>query len=63
MNGGWGVRWTVKWKLNRKKEKNWIPTGGCAPPPVDPPLPADLILSQYPEFISFLILSLLGNQF
>ena len=24
VNGGWG--WTVKWKLNRRK--NWIPTGG-----------------------------------
>ena len=28
MNGDWGVRWTVELKLNRKKRKNWIPTGG-----------------------------------
>ena len=28
MNGGLGVGWTVEVKLNRKKEKNWIPTGG-----------------------------------
>ena len=28
---GFGVRWTVELKLNRKKRKNWIPTGGCNP--------------------------------
>ena len=43
VNGGWGVGWTVKWKLNRKKRKSWIPIGGCdppnpPPPPLDPPL-------------------------
>ena len=30
-DGGW-VGWTVELKLNRKKGKNWIPTGGLRPP-------------------------------
>ena len=35
----WGWGWTVELKLNRKKRKNWIPTGGCDPPnPLDPTL-------------------------
>ena len=36
-NGGWGVRWTVELKLNRKKRKD--SNGGVATPepPIDPP--------------------------
>ena len=30
MTGGWGVGWTVKWKLNRKKRKKLDSNGGVA---------------------------------
>ena len=33
VNGGWGVWWTVKWKLNRKRRRRKKDSNGGGDPP------------------------------